>query len=846
MSAFYVSVERFGNDILHRGYDSRGVPFSKKVKFQPTFYIPTKQDTKFRSLIGEYPIGPKKFENMSDAKEFLEKYKDVNGFEVYGNSNYIAQYIQETYPKDIKFDMKLINIFSFDIETDSSSGWPDMDTADKEITSIAIKSSKSDTYHLLGRKEYDKSKTITGIDPDKIQFMKFDTEEALLKRFVEIWTNNYPDVVTGWNVEYFDIMYIVTRIIRLLGEEWAKRLSPWRSIKKVSNEIFGRVQSTYKISGLTIVDYMDAFKKFGYKYGPQESYKLDHIAHVVLGQKKLSYEEYGSLNELYVQNPQLYLDYNLKDTHLIELLEEESALLSLVLTVAYGGGVNYSDAFGTTGIWDTTIYRRLMQKNIVPFVKGSPDTRVNDALVGGYVKSPVPGMYKWVVSFDLNSLYPHLMLQYNMSPETYMSNVRKNINADSVLGGLFQNESKDYSVAGNGVCFTKEFLGIIPEIISEYYDERKKIKNEMLRIEQLAETEQDEAKKKELKKEIVQLHNSQMRIKISMNSLYGAVANKYFIYYIYDMAEAITVSGQLSIRWAEKVVNSYLNSVLKTEKDYIIYMDTDSIYVDMSHLIKKVFGTTDIDRKTGEEFLDKVCKEKVEKAIEVGYEELSERLGCYRNAMSMKREKITDRSIFVAKKRYILNALNSEGVHYEKPKIGVTGLESVRSSTPEVCRDKLKESFEVIMNSDEEAIQKFIQDFRKEFATLPIEEIAKISGTDDIKKYMDKQKLYKSGCPIHVRGSILYNDYLKRMKLDKKYQEIQSGDKVKFVYLKTPNPIRENVISFVNAMPKELALEAYIDYDTQFEKVFLKPLASILEAIGWSAEKVDTLEDFFA
>lgn len=845
MSNFYTSVERYGNNILWRGYED-GKQFSRRVKYQPTMYLPTRQETSYHSLVGNKPVAPKKFDNMGSVKDFLEKYKDVSGFDIYGNSNFTAQFIQEKYPNELKFDMSLINIFTFDIEVDISDGYADIDTADKEITSIALKSSKNNTYHLLGRKDYDKSKTITGIDPENISFEKFDTEEALLLRFVKLWTYDYPDIVTGWNVEYFDIMYIVTRIIRLLGEAKANELSPWGSIRKKTKEVFiGKMASTYEIMGISIIDYMDAFKKFGYKYGTQETYKLDHIAHIVLGERKLDYSEYGSLTELYNQNPQLYLDYNLKDTHIVERMEDETALLALVLTVAYGGGVNYSDAFGTVGIWEATLYRKLMAANTVPPVKTSPGEKLND-LVGGFVKDPKVGLHNWVVSFDLNSLYPHLMLQYNMSPETFMPDTRKNVSGDMVLDGKYQNDDKEFSVCANGVCFTNKFLGVIPQIITEYYGNRSVIKKEMLRVEQLAETETNPKNKLDLKRQITQLHNAQMAIKIAMNSLYGATANRYFLYYIGEMAEAITTSGQLSIRYAQKSVNTYLNKILNTtNEDYIIYIDTDSIYVNMAPLIEKVFGTKDIDRKTGEEFLDKVCKDKIEPVITAGYEELALYMGAYRNAMSMKREKITDKSLFIAKKRYILNALNSEGVHFTEPKISVTGIESVRSSTPEVCREKMKGVFKVIMNGTEEDTQKYIADFRAIFDSLPAEDIAKISGTDDIEKYKDKNTLYKKGCPIHVRGCILYNDYLTKKGLEKQYEQIKSGDKIKFVYLRSPNPIHENMISFLSVLPKEFKLEDYIDYDTQFEKVFLKPIETILEAVGWTSKKVDNLESFF-
>lgn len=486
---FYTNVERFGNTLLWRGYEN-GKPFMRRVKYKPTLYTTTRGSSEYRTMIGEKPLEARKFDTMADVKDFIERYKDVHGMEICGNTNFIASFIQEQYPGQIQYDMSLINIVMFDIEYDTTTGYTTTDDADKPINSIAYKSSKSDTYHLLTLKGYDKTKTITGIDPDKIYHMEFEKETSLLSRFIQLWTNDYPDIVTGWNVEYFDIMYIVTRIIKLFGEEKAKQLSPWGSIKKNSREVFGKMQSTYAISGISIIDYMDAFKKFGYKYGPQESYKLDHIAHVVLGEKKLDYSEYGSLSELYIQNPQLFFDYNLKDTHLIELMEEETALLALVMTVAYGGGVNYGEAFGTVGIWETTLYRKLMEKKLIPPLKSGPGDRAGE-LVGGYVKDPKVGMHSWIVSFDLNSLYPHLMLQYNMSPETYIPDQREYVSQDMVLEDKFVNKNPDYSVCANGVCFSNKKLGIIPEIIDEYYGNRSKIKKQMLSVEQ----EMEEIKK---------------------------------------------------------------------------------------------------------------------------------------------------------------------------------------------------------------------------------------------------------------------------------------------------------------------------------------------------------------
>lgn len=846
MSSFYTSVEKYGSNILWRGYKD-GIPFSKKVKYQPTLYLPTKEeDTEYKSLLGNINLKAKTFEDMNEAKEFIEKYKDISGFNVYGNSNFVQQFLQEKYPNDIKFDMNQINICSYDIEYDTTDGFADINEADKPITSISYKSSKSSTYHLLTLKDYDKTLTETGIPVDDIMHMKFDTEEAMLRRFIQIWSGNYPDIITGWNVEYFDIMYTITRIIRLLGEVKAKELSPWGMIRKKTKEIYNKSQSTYSISGVAVIDYMDAFKKFGYKYGTQETYKLDHIAHVVLGEKKIDYSEYGSLAQLYAENPQKYLDYSLKDTYLIQRLEDESGLLSLALTVAYSGGVNFEDSFGTVGIWESILYRKLMGRKLVPNVKSGAGGELGH-LVGGHVKDPVTGKRKWIASVDLDSLYPHLMLQYNMSPETFLSDMLEPVSIDMVLEGKYQNPHNDISVCANGVCFSNKKIGIIPEIITEYYANRKAVKKEMLGYEQLEQDEQDPVIKKQHKRMITQLHNTQMAIKILMNALYGASANRYFLYYIREMAEAITTSGQLSIRYAEKSINQYLNKVLKTQAiDYVDYIDTDSCYINLAPLVEKVFGTVDVSREEGEKFLSKVVSEKIVPEISSGYEELAKYMGAYRNAMSMKLEKITDNTIFVAKKRYIMNVLSSEGVHYTEPKISVTGIESVRSSTPEVCRNKMEEAFKVFMNGSEREAQEFIEDFKQEFRTLPAQDIAKISGTDDIGKFTDSNGFYTKGCPIHVRGCILYNKFLKDKKLMHKYEIIQSGDKVKFVYLNLPNPIRENIVSFPGYLPEEFGLGEYIDYDTQFQKVFLKPLEIVLHSMNWSPEKIDTLEGFFS
>ena len=478
---FYTNVERRGNNILFRGFE-KGIRVSKKIPFKPSLFVTSKnQDSEWRSFIGNLPVEPMKFETMSEASDFVSQYKDVSGFNVYGTTNFVTQFLQERYPKQLTPDLSKIHIFFYDIETDSENGYADIDLADKEIISISFKSSLHDTYHILSLKDYDKTKSITGIDPSNIFHIKCANETRLLRTFIEQWCNVYPDVVSGWNIDFYDNRYLINRLKRLFGDAAAKKLSPWGNIKERIVSEYGKDRVLYEISGIATIDYLDAFKKFGYKYGTQESYKLDHIAHTVLGEKKLSYEEYGNLNNLYKENPQLFIDYSLKDTYLVQRIDEETSLISLVLSVAYKGGVNYKDAFGTVGIWESIMYREMMLNKKVPPLKSGPGNK--EELLGGYVKLPTPGLYEWVVTLDLASLYPHLMMQYNISPETYIQGKQEDVSIEDALSGSYVNPDKTVSVCPNGACFTNNFRGLLPSIIDGYYAERDVIKKEMIQVE---------------------------------------------------------------------------------------------------------------------------------------------------------------------------------------------------------------------------------------------------------------------------------------------------------------------------------------------------------------------------
>lgn len=824
---FYTNIERFGDHLLYRGYDGTE-RVSKRIPFKPTLFVrgdgPASGEGGGWKNIHNQPVSPITFDSMKEANEFIKRYAGVGNMEVFGQENFINQFITQRFPEKIKFDESRIHRVCIDIEVASDEGFPEPEHANHPVISIALKSNRSGKYVVFGLGEYDAGENTT--------FVRCADEADLLSRFMGFWSEMDIDVVTGWNIEEFDVPYIVNRTRKLFGEDVVRKMSPWGVVN--AKKVRKKDLHAYEIYGISQLDCMKIFKKFTYNtLKEQESYRLDHIAHVVLDERKMSYEEHGSLHELHKNDYQKFIDYNIRDVELVDRIDEALGLFPLAFTIAYGAGVNYQHVIGTNQVWDATIHRILNGRKIaIPQKRDA----VKGVYQGAYVKEPKTGMHEWVVSFDLSSQYPNLLVQYNMSPETIVDGM---IDTDvkRMLDGKSNHVKADtdqYAIPPSGVRFRKDVEGVIPMVIREYYGERKNIKKELIALKK----KQEEAPTQAVKNRISILNNRQMAIKILMNSLYGAMGNQWFRYFDLRIAESVTLAGQLSIQWGESAVNEEMNRILgKTGGDYVIAMDSDSLYINMSEIVAK------FNPKNPVRFLDRIATDHFEPMLQGKYAELSEYTGGRETRMEMTREVIADKAVWMAKKKYIMSVLDNEGVLRKEPELKVVGHEAVRSSVPETARKKMKEMFPLVLNGSEEDVQEFIAKFREDFMKLSVEEISFPRGVSDMDKYADADVIYKKGCPIHVRAALLYNHHLKERNL--RHETIKNGSKLKFAYLKQPNPVGENVIGYPDYLPREFGLEKYVDYETQFEKAFVNPVKLIFDAIGWNVEPRTSLDGFF-
>tara|TARA_Y100001963_G_scaffold92737_1_gene127637 strand:+ start:5945 stop:8446 length:2502 start_codon:yes stop_codon:yes gene_type:complete len=828
-SSFYTNVIEYKGKLLIRGVNN-GQPYLSRINYSPKLYLPTKEKTNYKTLDGIH-LKEKRFDSISKAKHFYSEYSTIPEYKIFGMNRYNYQYIADTYRDDMRWNKDYIKIFTLDIETECESGFPDPDTAKENIICITVKNHSNKQILTWGSGDFISKKS-------NVTYIKCQNEKHLLLEFLKFWCKNHPDIVTGWNVKFFDIPYLMNRMRFIFDNDTINKFSPWNYVNADRIQLGQKNQQYWNILGVSILDYFDLYKKF--TYTRQESYKLNYIAKVELGEEKLD-NPYETFKDFYTKDYQKFIEYNIQDVELVDRLEDKMRLIELCLTMAYDYKVNYNDVYSQVRCWDTLIYNHLLKKNII--IPPREEQQKDSQYEGAYVKDPQLGLHNWIVSFDLNSLYPHLIMQYNISPEMFVGVQPQTVGVENFLNeklDLNWAQSKDVTIAPNGAMFKRNKQGFLPELMEKMYSDRVIFKKKAIE----AKKEFQKTKDPIYKNEISRCHNIQMAKKIALNSAYGAIGNQYFRYFDVKQAEAITLGGQLSIRWVERDVNKFMNKILNTDNiNYVVASDTDSIYLKLDKLVEKVCKDKTIKQIT--DFIDKAAEDKIQKVIDKSFENLAKYVNAYQQKMIMKREAIANKGIWVAKKRYMMNVFDEEGVQYDTPKLKIMGVEAVKSSTPEVCRGKIKEAIRMIMNKSEEDLIKFVNDFKEVFKKLSPEEVAFPRSCNNLNKYSDSSSIYKKGTPIHVKGGLIYNHYIYRNKLQMKYPLIKDGDKIKFLMLKQPNTIKDTVISFSTRIPEEFNLHKYVDYDTQFEKTFTDPLKFILDSIGWKLEREASLESFF-
>lgn len=835
--SFYTSAFTSGKYIYYRGYDDQGQSFFRRALYRPTLYIKSSQSTsqsspQYRTIHG-HPVVPKTFDTMHDARQFVRMHKDVSGLEIHGMDNFLYPFIGDAFPEKIQYDHSLIKVGILDIEVNSSNGFPDPAIAAEEIITITLM--MKDEICVFGTKPYTPSR------PD-VKYFQCTDERSLLQSFLGVWEGAALDVVTGWNLIAFDMLYIVQRLRRVFSLEMVKRLSPFRIIAPERVILRNSEVETYMPQGIAIIDYLSAYKKFTIQiHGQLESYSLNFVSKFELDAEKLDYSEYGTLQNFYEQNYPLFVDYNIRDCLLVGQIDDKMRLLELIYAIAFDAKVNMKDALTSVLLWDVIIHNYLLDQNIVVPPKTSP--KPHEAIPGGFVKDPLLGMHHWVVSFDLASLYPHLIMQYNIGPDTFGGVDTTIGDVDSIILDNRSYGDEATAMTASGAQYRKDHPSFLNKLMVMQFELRTEYKKEMIRLKKEFEATGD----KSLEPKIAALDNAQMAKKIELNSAYGSFANPYFRYFSPEVASSITLSGQLAIKWIGRDLNLVMNKVCQTtDVDYVIAIDTDSVYLNFAPALPHIVPDYSPDMSKGKitDEIDRVTRDLFQPLIDKSYSRLAKKMSAYSQRMKMKREIIADKAIWTAKKRYIAHVLDSEGVRYKEPDLKMMGIEAIRSSTPHAARDAIEECLSLIMEKGESEVIEYIEKTRAKFMTLKFEDIAFPRSVNGIVKYTDRVRGYASKTPIHTKGAILYNREVLKRGLEKTVRLITDGDKIRFSYLILPNPIHDTVISVPDELPPFLELDDYIDRTKQFEKGFLEPIDAILTIIGWKTTEYNTLEAF--
>lgn len=824
----YTYATTLGNRCYLRARAADGRPVFVEQNYTPTYFLPTDIFTGDQGFDGT-PLLPHYQTSIREGRAFLKEHP-----EAYGNIQCEYQLLADVYgTTDIVPDMDRLLIWNIDIENPGEQ-FATVEDPHNPVLTITVKKRHMGQQEIVvyGYGDY--------VTRPGETFVKCKDEDELLRAFVRDWRNkgNYPDIVTGWNVQFFDIPYLVRRMERLWGEraETVMNLSPFRDLNTREVVLFGQAQTVIDVRGVAILDYLELYKKF--TYTQRENYRLDTIAHIELGRRKVSYKEYHSLHTLYKDNYQKFVEYNIADVELVDALDEKLKMLELVCALAYSAKANYVDTFKQVRLWDVMIYHYLrgQGKQIPPKVEGDK----TEQYAGAFVKPPQVGLHRWVVSFDVASMYPHIIREWNLSPET-ITGRKVEVKIDDLLQEkpmqAFQHDadltSLGYAMAANGVLVHRHTEGFLPVMLKTLYDERtrfKKLANDAKKEREAHAKGTPEYDR--LTKQIAAFNNQQMVRKVNLNSAYGALGSQYFRFYNTDMAEAVTLTGQFVLRFLVQRVNAFLNTTFgTTNEDYVIAGDTDSIYVRLDRAAERL-GPRSVQKMVTA--LDAFCEHCMQPVLDRAFGDIATYLNVYVPCLTMKREVIAEKGIWSAKKRYVLDVWDQEGVRYQTPKLKMMGIETVQSTTPTIVRDLLTEAITLVLRGTEPELWDFVEHRYAQFCAAPFEDVAFGTSVNGVTKYAQATK----SVPIHVRAALVYNRAIASLP---EYEPITDGQKIKWAYLREPNSWQSDVIAAPDGCPPEWNVERTINYHTQWEIAFLKPLQVFLDCVGWSTEQQPSL-----
>ena len=820
-------------------WDEDGKRIKVKASYDPYLYIESGNGVA-ESIFGTKLV-KKTFRTQYERYKYI---KDTGVKRVFDNLPATQQYLVDTFWKSNEtpeFSQNPIKVLFVDIETYSPDEFPNPQDPTHTCNVITAYDSIADEYMTFGLDEYDNK-------DDDVTYIKCLNEHDLFRHFVEYIEKDYPDIISGWNSEFFDLPYIINRCERLLGEEWRNRLSP--SGKVYSRSIkgqFGADQVRWYIEGISLIDYLDVYKRFS--PGVKESYKLDAIGAAELGEKKV---DFGNMNlaTLADQDWQTFVEYNIQDVRLLKKLEEKLKYTELIKMLAYVGLTSFEAALGSLSVINgaTAVTARYRNQKIPSFIRNE-DTGKNP---GAYVGEPRSGFQENIVSFDANSLYPNVMISLNMSPETKVGKIEDkngdNVTIRHVNGKTFTIDNskfiefiknEDIAISKANVLFSQKKQGVMPTILDFYYSKRVEVKKELNMLKKQYSVTKDKA----IKTKIDQLDSKQLCIKVFINSIYGYFGNKHAPFGDDDIASSITLTGQSVIKQSNELLKQYVKNktgIEDTEKleSCVVYNDTDSSYISIKLLIDNLgIPFVDSNNKLTPELYKEVqdIEDYLNEKIKIwGIKTLNSK-DC---RFIFKREAIADVGIFLQKKRYVLHILDDEGIPMDKYKY--TGVEVVRSTMPEPIKPHVKGIIETMLSTQSiTKTNELLNETYRIFKDLPIEDITFVSGLKGYENYARQCDGYKTakGMPIHAKAAYYYNMLLKKFNIENDYETISSGDKVRYFYIQQPNPYNISCLAYKYYLPDEFKKIFFADYDKMFQKNLYAVIERFYDNVNWSIQQ---------